>query len=722
MSSTPERDSTVSKSARRQSAPSESPARQSHPRPTRPPPITPQRFTKFFTPRPFHGRRSVRTSRAALRNISGPALNQRSNDKLRHCVDDGRHASKPTEKVHGQKRKLSLTSPESTPQRPTAFFLPSSQDVPGDHEANATSACCSPSRRVDIFEDDGQEMTTESEDEDDDDDDQESTWTCPPRPALRQHKDIGTSASLLHSRILGRRTRTEPCSSNLWQYETSGFYSSPYDVYSYTSPLEPVMVLPFCTASCNTNSLVAIGDEQGGIRILDSAKGDRDGFTKHYLALQHIHNNAMMDLTFSEDDALLATAAGDQESHIVDMQTQQTIFHLCGHTASVKRVQFQPGSSSNVLATCSRDGNINIWDLRSPADRPSLHLRSSSSAQANGKPLTRSPTDYIRAAHTASYAKYRNADEAVIDLARERGRYSDSSVTSLAFLPDPGRSHLLVSSSEADSTIKLWDMRTIYNARRPRPHPVSTTEEPPNHPLRRRHGLTSLAFSGDGARLYGLCRDHTVYVYSTSHLILGDAPELSVSTSRPRRPGGPERPGLGPLYAFRHPEFSASTFYLRLAIRKATAEKPELLAIGSSNNCAIIFPTSERYLNSSIRRTAQPSSSPTSESIGNNRHDVPYNKMRRRLAECKATSMQHDHSLPIYDHGTALIRGHEKEVTAVTWNYDGSLTTISDDFTVRCWREDDRVARNLRQDGEGQGRRWRAGWADVRDKTYDNEG
>ena len=40
------------------------------------------------------------------------------------------------------------------------------------------------------------------------------------------------------------------------------------------------MTLPFCTASCNTNSITAIGDEQGGIRLLDSAKGDKDGFKK----------------------------------------------------------------------------------------------------------------------------------------------------------------------------------------------------------------------------------------------------------------------------------------------------------------------------------------------------------------------------------------------------------------------------------------------------------
>lgn len=707
---TPERDSFINESARRQSAPSESPVRHHPPRPKKPPPITPRRFTKFFTPRLFNGHRAVRTSRTALQSISGPALNQRANNKRSGPVQNDRDVSLNPGKPRGQKRKLSFTSAESTPYRPTAFFLPSSQELPDDSEAKNALTAHSPCRQLDIFEDGGvheEEITEDEEDED------EATWACLPRPAVRRYTTIGTSTSLLSARLAGRRMRTETCASNLWQHETSAFYSGPSDVYTCTSLQDPGMTLPFCTASCNTNSITAIGDEQGGIRLLDSASGDRDGFKKHYLAVPGIHNNALMDLTFSDDDALLATASGDQESHIIDMHTQQTTYRLCGHTASVKRVQFQPGSSNHVLATCSRDGNINIWDLRSHADRPSLHLRSSPSQTNSGLP-PHPPTNHIRAAHTASYAKFRSADEATIEWARERGRYTDSSVTSLAFLPDAGRNHLLFSVSEADSTIKLWDIRTIYNARRPRPHPISTTEEPPNHRLHRRYGLTSLAFSGDGARLYSLCRDHTVYAYSTSHFILGDAPEFSLAPKRPRRPGGPERPGLGPIYALCHPQFSVSTFYLKLAVRKATADKPELLAIGSSDNCAILFPTSERYMNSSTQRTPMSNSSFSSSS-------TICGQRKRTHGRLNTISMNEPQNLPIYEHGTALIRGHEKEVTAVTWNYDGSLTTVSDDFTVRCWREDGVVARHLRQDGEGGGRRWMTGWADVSDKTYDDE-
>ena len=46
-----------------------------------------------------------------------------------------------------------------------------------------------------------------------------------------------------------------------------------------------------------------------------------------------------------------------------DVITQQPTDVLIGHRSSVKQVAFNPRSPS-VLTTCSRDGNIHIWDLR----------------------------------------------------------------------------------------------------------------------------------------------------------------------------------------------------------------------------------------------------------------------------------------------------------------------------------------------------------------------
>lgn len=73
-----------------------------------------------------------------------------------------------------------------------------------------------------------------------------------------------------------------------------------------------------------------------------------------------------MDLSFSSDDLMLATASGDQTGHIFDVRTQQSTYVMggsAGHQSSVKQVRFQPGND-NVIATSSRDGTVRLWDLR----------------------------------------------------------------------------------------------------------------------------------------------------------------------------------------------------------------------------------------------------------------------------------------------------------------------------------------------------------------------
>ena len=112
------------------------------------------------------------------------------------------------------------------------------------------------------------------------------------------------------------------------------------------------------------NSLIAVGDEEGRVRLLESAKGGKPGFPKVYLSFRP-HTNAIIDMAFTEDDSQLATASGDQTARVIDMPTQTTTSVLANHSASVKQVRFQPGSANNsVLATSSRDGSIQVWDLR----------------------------------------------------------------------------------------------------------------------------------------------------------------------------------------------------------------------------------------------------------------------------------------------------------------------------------------------------------------------
>jgi len=419
---------------------------------------------------------------------------------------------------------------------------------------------------------------------------------------------------------------------------------------------------------------------------------------------------------------LLATASGDQNVQIIDMPTQRPIFTMAGHGSSVKQVRFQPGSNDKVVATSSRDGSIQIWDLRCNGfEGPVRDMRVSlepTQPQAGGSQLPERmawvrSVNSIVAAHATreavlSAANALSSSGSVATDAPSKsespGRRGDVSVTALAFLP-PGREHLLLTASEANASVKLWDLRTTHCHRRGRAKPISSTRQPQSHDRHRQFGLTSLSLSGDGARLYTLCRDSSIYAYSTSHLILGHAPELLSVASRPRRSGGPEKEGLGPMYGFRHPRFHATTFYVKSSLRPAFDDKSELLSVGSSDGNAVLFATDERYMKrqsatsdehcmdlSSFPRSKRPSLSRTSSGVG----------LSTRLED----------AIPIYQHGTALVRGHSKEVTALTWTCEGSLVTVGDDFVARCWREGP-DARDLRIGGERDGRRWGCGWAEV---------
>lgn len=427
---------------------------------------------------------------------------------------------------------------------------------------------------------------------------------------------------------------------------------------------------------------------------------------------------------------LLATASGDQSAKIIDMSTQQTTFTMAGHVSSVKQVRFQPGSNDQVIATSSRDGSVQIWDLRCKVfDGPvrDLHvsLDPSSAGSTANKDVVLRPMAWARSVnsiieahafkepvHTIVMPMTMNMAGVATDTpskTKSPGRRGDISVTALAFLQS-GREHLLLTASEANTSVKLWDLRTTLNHRRGRARPLSTTCQPQSHDRHRQFGLTSLSLSGDGARFYTLCRDNTVYAFATSHLILGHAPELSSTLSRPRRAGGLEREGLGPIYGFRHPRFLATTFYVKSSLRRAFDDKSEMLSVGSSDGCAVLFPTDERFMKRQQSIAGGNATGKSTEMLArSSRTNRP--PLSRTSSSVRMSTRLED-TIPIYQHGTALVRGHSKEVTASAWTYDGDLITVGDDFAARCWREG-ADARDLRLGGEKEGRRWGCGWAEV---------
>jgi WD40 repeat protein len=287
------------------------------------------------------------------------------------------------------------------------------------------------------------------------------------------------------------------------------------------------------------------------------------------------------------------------------------------------------------------------------------------------------------------------------------GRAGDVSVTAIEFLP--GREHLLISASEADCSIMLWDIRSIHSKRKVQ-LPLSVTKKVESHTNFRHFGINSLNLSTDGSRIYSLCKDNTVYAYSTSHLILGNSPELSL-TNQERYLQRDTQKGLGPMYGFRHPRLHASSFYVKSAIRKAKDGKCEMLAVGNSGGDPILFPTDGRYF-----------SKDTGENSGTGLN-TELAQRRPTLARVGSGSFngRMETSIPISTNGTRLVRGHDREVGNLAWTYDGELVTVGDDFLVRLWREGGNDARDLRMGGEADGRRWACGWAEVSEEYDDDD-
>ncbi|KAF2658859.1 WD repeat-containing protein-like protein [Lophiostoma macrostomum CBS 122681] len=650
----------------------------------KPPPITPKRFTRFFTPRNSKNGSSrtlsLGSSGRQLQDITRSAINRCPNATRRTTprktvnFADVMVEQVVTPKASSRKRKTPYLSPESSPAQsspskrsryvtPPPFTI-MEDDPPAFEEPPVYQA---PIRRIKISN----------------------------RPARILQRSFGGASGV------GRGLIRDHCTS--WQDQTANFYSGSNDSHQLQQGAPP-----FCTASCNENSMIAVGDEDGWVHLLD-ADEDSD-FTKAHVSFR-AHSNAIMDVQFSSDDMLLATGSGDQTAQIVDARTQQCIHVLAKHKSSVKQVRFQPGDDK-IVATSSRDGAVNIWDLRCKGGNTSVHsawgpdapyagsIRTLAAAHADSAP---SPSP------TITTTKSRMS----LGKSEAYSRRADISVTALSFLPT-GRQHLLLTASDASTCVKLWDIRGRYSLRGPA-LPISTTRHPESHHRHRHFAINSLTLSGDAARLYALSKDNTVYAYSTSHLILGTAPELSHSRLGGQKFCSVGQEGLGPIYGFRHGNFHAGSFYVKASLRKAVGDQTELLAVGSTDGCPVLFPTDERLFKRESRRAVEEEDE-LPPLIAQRTSSRPC--LSRSSSSTRFPSLLSD-TIPIYENGTPLIRGHDAEVTSVSWTRNGTLVSVGDDCRVRHWKEGQQ-ARELRLNGEAEGRRWGCGWA-VTDAGFDDE-
>mmetsp|Transcript_41118 Transcript_41118/g.68345 ORF Transcript_41118/g.68345 Transcript_41118/m.68345 type:complete len:483 (-) Transcript_41118:132-1580(-) len=283
--------------------------------------------------------------------------------------------------------------------------------------------------------------------------------------------------SVLSREIAPRQISTSALLEEMCSDETN-------DAYHFVglSGSVPPFVVHFCPYPNRTNWM-AVADEDGVITLLDAGSSPLGHPAACCAGSWSTHHNAIFDFAWSPDEDRLITASGDQTCKLWDVLTQQHILTFRGHTGSVKTVSVRPGDPY-VFASGSRDGVVNLWDVRRGG----------------------SPAFSIHGAHSSP-----------VDQGGKRKRQSNScqsnSVSSVLYLLDD--QHVLATGGATDGAIKLWDSRMTVTARGKRREPEPMHVLKPETGFSRRHGISCLAVDPSGGRLLASSADNTIYVFDT---------------------------------------------------------------------------------------------------------------------------------------------------------------------------------------------------------------
>ncbi|KAL8280177.1 hypothetical protein RQP46_007507 [Phenoliferia psychrophenolica] len=290
-------------------------------------------------------------------------------------------------------------------------------------------------------------------------------------------------------------------------------------------------------AKAGGRQLFAVADEEGTVGLVNGSEDSRHDEETGRTSFK-AHHNAIFDLAWSDDDSMIATASGDQTVKIWDAETRTCTGVLAGHTCTIKNVTWDP-FSPHMLATASRDGSIRVWDRRVPG--PDL-----GAAAGGGSVET---VNMLKNAHgTKGKAS--------------KGRSATKSVTSVAYLKH--KPNLLASSGSSDSLVKVWDLRKSHKRRVNPEHLESNEDAVAETGTARPHGISNMALSPNGQKIFALSTDSRVYAFDALNLT---QPE--------------------PLGVYSHPKASCGTFYVRLALSPCS----RYLATGSSDGAAYVWDT-----------------------------------------------------------------------------------------------------------------------------------
>nr|CAD7449346.1 unnamed protein product [Timema bartmani] len=221
------------------------------------------------------------------------------------------------------------------------------------------------------------------------------------------------------------------------------------------------------------------------------------------------HLNAIFDLAWMDGEMKIVTVSGDHRAILWDLtEGLHPLTMFLGHTRSVKTVAFRPDDKA-VFATGGRDGNINVWDVRS---REGVSCEKPDNFIPNcHQPLS----EFITAVPLSGFitAVPLTTPGSGSKSRRDKGNLSNSSransITGLVY-QDP---FTLLSCSASGGLIKVWDLRKNYSVYKRAPVPLHVLPHPGGSS---RNSFTSLVLDPGRVRLYASCIDDVIYCYNVS--------------------------------------------------------------------------------------------------------------------------------------------------------------------------------------------------------------
>eukprot|EP00731_Ephydatia_muelleri_P022735 Em0015g318a len=199
-------------------------------------------------------------------------------------------------------------------------------------------------------------------------------------------------------------------------------------------------------------------------------------------------------------------AVGDEDGLVRLLDTRKRATHpqfvrkeISAHKSPVFDLAWIPGTNHwstltlavAVFASAGRDGNILVWDVR-----------------CNKRGVEHKPVNSLFKAHSIPE---RNKSPRTPISRNSSIAESKFGVTGLVFLPD----NKLASAGAADGVVKIWDMRYTYSSCRS--CPTACREfSPVTGAGGRPYGFTHLASDPYCNYLFGSCMDDTIYVYESS--------------------------------------------------------------------------------------------------------------------------------------------------------------------------------------------------------------